>query len=66
MTEHSFHVLYPLTVSLERNRKMIDFKIGRATGEPIETIWFSCLTILCGSKANDAKTGRPRINYVTC
>ena len=50
--EHPCHVVYPFTVSLEREKKMMDFKIGRAIDEPIETIWFSCLTILCGSKTN--------------
>ena len=29
--EHPCHVVYPFTVSFEREEKMIDFKIGRAT-----------------------------------
>ena len=42
-------------LALKREKMMIGFKFGRAIDEPVETIWFSCFTILCGSKTNDDK-----------
>ena len=45
--EHPYNVVYPFTDSLEHEKKMIGFKIGRAIGETIETIWFSCLNKRC-------------------